>query len=238
LKAWLITNKKDLVAQEMFYNAIDALESKLLKYVRNGELLMVLDSRNGRMNNEMQHLACFSGGMYALASIHATNGKSQHYMDIAKLITKTCHRSYNTTASGLGSETFRMDNNGKISSRSNSKMYILRPETVESYFYLWRLTHDPMYREWGWEAVKALESHCKVPSGGYTGIKDVYSSSSSKDDVQQSFFIAETLKYLYLLFSDDTDIPLDKWIFNTEAHPLPLLSTFPDSQHLNRTMVL
>ncbi len=46
----------------------------------------------------------------------------------------------------------------------------------------------------------------------------------SHDDVQQSFFLAETLKYLYLLFSDDSLIPLDKWVFNTEAHPLPVLS--------------
>ena len=55
------------------------------------------------------------------------------------------------------------------------------------------------------------------------GYSDVYSSQSPKDDVQQSFFIAETLKYLYLLFSDDSVLPLDQWVFNTEAHPLPVL---------------
>ena len=39
----------------------------------------------------------------------------------------------------------------------------------------------------------------------------------------ESFFLAETLKYLYLLFADDqTILPLDKWVFNTEAHPLPI----------------
>jgi len=43
-----------------------------------------------------------------------------------------------------------------------------------------------------------------------------------KDDVQQSFFLAETLKYLYMLFSDDAVLPLDKWVINTEAHPLPI----------------
>lgn len=42
-----------------------------------------------------------------------------------------------------------------------------------------------------------------------------------KDDVQQSFFIAETLKYAYLTFSDE-DLPLSKWVFNTEAHPFPI----------------
>ena len=66
-----------------------------------------------------------------------------------------------------------------------------------------------------------MDKHCKV-EGGYTGIKNVYQVSSPKDDVQQSFFLAESLKYLYLLFSDDSLISLDQWVFNTEAHPLPI----------------
>lgn len=48
------------------------------------------------------------------------------------------------------------------------------------------------------------------------------SSTPEKDDTQQSFFLAETLKYLFLLFSDDDVIPLDQYVFNTEAHPLPI----------------
>jgi len=39
----------------------------------------------------------------------------------------------------------------------------------------------------------------------------------------ESFFLAETLKYLYLLFSEDELLPLDEWVFNTEAHPLRVL---------------
>jgi mannosyl-oligosaccharide alpha-1,2-mannosidase len=105
--------------------------------------------------------------------------------------------------------------------KANERYYILRPETIESYFVMWRLTHDQKYRDWGWEAVQALETHCKAP-GGYSGIKNVYHANVLKDDVQQSFFLAETLKYLYLLFSDDELISLDEWVFNTEAHPLPI----------------
>ena len=47
-----------------------------------------------------------------------------------------------------------MDASGRITSRNNEKMYLLRPETVETYFYLWRLTHDQRYRDWGWEVVQ------------------------------------------------------------------------------------
>jgi len=50
----------------------------------------------------------------------------------------------------------------------------------------------------------------------------VDSHSPQKDNLQQSFFLAETLKYLYLLFSEDDLIPLDQYVFNTEAHPLPI----------------
>jgi mannosyl-oligosaccharide alpha-1,2-mannosidase len=65
---------------------------------------------------------------------------------------------------------------------------------------LWRLTKDKKYREWGWEVVQALEKHCRV-DGGYTGIKNVYSDDPQKDDVQQSFFLAETLKVRYINFA-------------------------------------
>ena len=73
--------------------------------------------------------------------------------------------------------------------------------------------------------VLALQLNCKV-EGGYSGIRNVNIMRSS-DDVQQSFFLAETLKYLYLLFSDDDLLDLSQWVFNTEAHPLPVKGANP-----------
>ena len=57
-------------------------------------------------------------------------------------------------ATKLGPEAFRIDSSGHMTSRNNEKMYLLRPETVETYFYLWRLTKDQRYRDWGWEVVQ------------------------------------------------------------------------------------
>ena len=57
-------------------------------------------------------------------------------------------------ATKLGPEAFRFDASGRMSSRTNEKMYLLRPETVETYFVMWRLTHDQKYRDWGWEVVE------------------------------------------------------------------------------------
>ena len=61
-------------------------------------------------------------------------------------------------ATKLGPEAFRVDSAGHMTSRNNEKMYLLRPETVETYFYLWRLTHDQKYRDWGWEVVEVRKT--------------------------------------------------------------------------------
>lgn len=152
---------------------------------------------------------------------------SDRYMEIAEGITRTCHESYDRSVTKLGPESFRFTEAVEARAmKTNEKYYILRPEVIESYFYMWRLTKNQKYRDWGWEAVQALEKYCRV-SGGFTGIKNVYAEDSQKDDVQQSFFLAETLKYLYLLYSDDSLLSFDKWVFNTEAHPLPIKHVNP-----------
>lgn len=57
----------------------------------------------------------------------------------------------------LGPEAFRFDGGVEaIATRQNEKYYILRPEVIETYMYMWRLTHDPKYRQWAWEAVEVM----------------------------------------------------------------------------------
>lgn len=59
------------------------------------------------------------------------------------------------TATKLGPEAFRFDGGEEATAtRLSDRYYILRPEVIESYMYMWRLTHDPKYREWGWQAVE------------------------------------------------------------------------------------
>ena len=115
-------------------------------------------------------------------------------MLVGKAITRTCHESYIRSASKLGPEKFQFDSQSEAKGIPPDTAYILRPEVIESYFILWRLTHDPIYREWGWEVVEALEKHCRVEGGGYSGLKDVNDDKTIKDDSQPSFFLAETLK--------------------------------------------
>ena len=58
---------------------------------------------------------------------------------------------------------------------------------------------------------QSLEQYCRTPNG-FSGIRDVYDVNTLKDNTQQSFFLAETLKYLYLIFSEDDTLPLDEWV--------------------------
>lgn len=76
---------------------------------------------------------------------------------------------------------------------ADRKFSLLRPETIESLWYLYRLTGDRKYKEWGWKIFEATEQHCKTDAG-YTGIKDVTVLPPEHDDQMQSFFLAETLK--------------------------------------------
>ncbi|CAN9507509.1 unnamed protein product [Ophioblennius macclurei] len=222
LKAWLMSDKTDEEGKKMYYDALQAIEINLMRK-SSGGLTYIAEWKGGLLEHKMGHLTCFAGGMIALGADGAPGDKTGHQMEQAAEIARTCHESYSRTTLKLGPEAFRFDGGVEaIATRQNEKYFILRPEVIETYMYMWRFTHDPKYREWGWEAVQALEQHCKL-EGGYSGVRDVYASTPNHDDVQQSFYLAETLKYLYLLFSDDDHLPLDHWVFNTEAHPLPVI---------------
>jgi len=95
--------------------------------------------------------------------------------------------------------------------------YQLRPEIIESAWYLHRATHDARYLTMGKTFFDSLVAHCRT-EGGYTTLKSVV--TMEKSDLMPSYFLAETLKYLYLLFAPDSAMNMDNVVFNTEAHPL------------------
>lgn len=133
-----------------------------------------------------------------------------------------------------GSEPWRED----IEIHQNDRHNLQRPETIESLFYLYRVTGDEIYREWGWEMFKSFVQHTAVveeqrsrlSSGevgttyrikGFTSLSNANVLPPQKRDNMESFWMAETLKYFYLLFSDRDFISLEDHVFNTEAHPMP-----------------
>ncbi|KAJ7931305.1 glycoside hydrolase family 47 protein [Mycena leptocephala] len=101
--------------------------------------------------------------------------------------------------------------------------YLLRPEAVETFYIMWRTTGDVKWRERGWAVFQSLEKNARARYG-YTSVRylDERNHKPFQFDDMPSWFLAETLKYLFLLFTDEELVPLDKWVFNTEAHPLPV----------------
>ncbi|MDP2436955.1 MAG: glycoside hydrolase family 47 protein [archaeon] len=108
--------------------------------------------------------------------------------------------------------------------------YPLRPEFIESTYFLYRATRDPFFLAVGEMAVNELQARCRT-SCGFGAIRDVSKRpeqpSDNVEDVMDSFFLTETLKYLYLLFSDDSHFLHSRnYLFTTEAHMFPLLPEF------------
>jgi len=84
---------------------------------------------------------------------------------------------------------------------------MLRPETIESLFIAYRIMGDQRYWDHG---LQAIEKHCRVEAGGYATIINVDANPSRQEDKMETFFLSETLKYLYLLFESSDVIPLDQ----------------------------
>jgi len=170
--------------------------------------------------------------------------KEEDEMNLAIELTKTCWGMYKVTATGLAPEiTFfqtndppHMEQDGKLTSNemdndSWKQDYIIkpqdshnlqRPETVETLFYMWRITGDQKYREWGWEMFKNFVKYSAASDGaGFTSLDKVNEIPPMLRDNMESFWLAETLKYFYLLFSPRDLLPLDSIVINTEAHIFP-----------------
>ena len=95
--------------------------------------------------------------------------------------------------------------------------YVLRPEAIESAYYLYRLTGDEAYRAMGRVMVDSVLHYCRTPDA-FAALRSVV--TKEQRDEMESFFLAETLKYAYLLFAPPETLDLGAVVFNTEAHPL------------------
>ena len=84
-------------------------------------------------------------------------------------------------------------------------------------FYMYRITGDQYWRDVGWDMFTAIDRHTRALYGN-SAIDDVTKAAPEAKDNMESFWIAETLKYFYLLFDDSETWSLDDWVLNTEAH--------------------
>ncbi|RYP92753.1 hypothetical protein DL770_001142 [Monosporascus sp. CRB-9-2] len=96
--------------------------------------------------------------------------------------------------------------------------YILRPEAVESIFVLYRATGRADLPDAAWPMFEAVEGRTRTGFAN-SALADVTLTSNTKSDSMESFWLGETLKYFYLVFSEPGIVSLDEYVFNTEAHP-------------------
>jgi hypothetical protein len=101
--------------------------------------------------------------------------------------------------------------------KATALTYHLRPEIIESTYYLHHYTRDPEYRRMGETIFNDFVKHCRTDAG-YAALQSVI--TKEKRDEMESFVLAETFKYFYLLFASPDALDFDKVVFNTEAHPL------------------
>ncbi|KAB5566782.1 family 47 glycosyl hydrolase [Coniochaeta sp. 2T2.1] len=196
------------------------------------------------LDPETEHLSCFVGGAYALAGRLLGNKQD---VETGEKLTKGCVYSYRAMPTGMGPERWNMvacEERGRCKwdeemweegkkqrpewkeglprgfTTVKDPRYILRPEAIESVFVLWRITGRYEYQQAAWEMFKAVANGTATDVAS-AAVMDVTAKTHPlpQEDYMESFWLAETLKYFYLVFSPPDLISLDDYVLNTEAHP-------------------
>lgn len=120
-------------------------------------------------------------------------------------------RPYIPTHEEYAKERIKSENLPPGMAKVSGRKYILRPEAIESVFIMFRLTGDNYWREKGWKMFQAVDKATRTEIA-HSAISDVTSEFPLKIDEMESFWLAETLKYFYLLFADPSVISLDEYV--------------------------
>ena len=199
LKCSILFGDKDCL--EMWRSSIDSVNKYLAHEAPTGFWYARVDMNTGR------RVATRFGALDAFfPAVLALSGDTRR----AVRLEESCFRMWTKFAV----EPEELD---YTTMRVTKPTYPLRPEIIESAYYLYHYTKDKRYLGMGRTFLRSLVRYCRTDAG-YAGLKSV--ETMEKADLMESFFLAETLKYLYLLFAPPGTLDFDTVIFNTEAHPL------------------
>ncbi len=200
-KGWLLFGDKDFKTAFETHNK--AIKKHLISKTPNGWFMHHVDMHTGVvLQTKYGALDAFFAGLCAL----------EGDVETAKEIQKANY--YMWTKFSMEPEEFNFANDSIISAS-----YILRPENIESCFYLFRSTGMVEYLWMAKVMIEDILRHCKTETA-FASIKNV--STLEKHNSLESFFFAETLKYAYLIFAPESAVDLSKVVFNTEAHPFKI----------------
>ena len=192
----------DADCRKMWQESIAAINKYYADEVRNGELWYGhVDMNTGKRTSSIY------GALDAFfPAILALSGD----LERAKRLQDSSFRMW--TKHGIEPEEFDYQKQEVVHAG-----YPLRPEIVESAYYLYHYTGDEKYLEMGKVFFDDMVKYCKTDVA-YTGLKSV--KTKEKNDYMHSFLFAETFKYYYLLFAPPKTLDFKKVVFNTEAHPI------------------
>ncbi|KAK6383468.1 hypothetical protein LTS17_002760 [Exophiala oligosperma] len=245
-KMYSLVGGQEKIYQKMYLDAMDAVKKHLLFRPTTPDNKDILFSGSATVSqgvvtlgHEGQHLSCFAGGMFILGG--KLFSRPDH-LDIGAKLTHGCAYAYEAFPTGIMPEIFdmmhcasldgcewdeqRWQNQGNLDlprgfARVQSPSYILRPEAIESIFILYRTTGDKTLQDLAWRMFQSIQKATETRYGN-AGIEDVNAVNGKiqQKNSMESFWLAETLKYFYLIFSESDLINLDDYVLNTEAHPL------------------
>jgi len=199
LKAWLLFDDKD--CEQMWRTSIEAVNKYLADQAPTGFWYGQANMNTGaRVSTEFGSLDAFFAGTLAMSG---DLDRAARLEDSAFKMWTT----YGIEPEEMNYMTMKVSYNG----------YELRPEIIESAYYLRHFTNDPRYRAMGLTFFDSLTKYCRTDVG-YAALSDV--EKKTKKDEMESFFFAETLKYLFLLYAPPDTVDLKTTVFNTEAHPI------------------
>ena len=176
----------------------------------------------GRASPRQEHLATFAGGMLAVGTVKDNPGAAED-LKLADELATGYYYSYASTQTGVGPEFMDFVQSKDRDFRASDPTYKLRPESVESECVMFRFTGLPKFRDYSWKMFQAINTYARKENG-FAWIHNVESKDKYSSTAQDSYFLAETLKYLYLTFSNTSLISPAEWVFNTEGHPLKIFT--------------
>lgn len=200
LKCWLLFDDQD--CKRMWQEGIAAINKYLADEPRAGELWY----GHAEMATGKRTRMTFGALDAFFPAVLALSGD----LDRAKRLQASSFKMW--TKHGIEPEVFDYQKMEVVHAG-----YPLRPEIIESAYYLYHYTKDPIYLEMGETFFNDFVKYCRTEEG-YAALKSVV--TKEKSDSMQSFLLAETFKYFYLLFAPEKTLDFKKVIFNTEAHPI------------------
>ncbi|KAG9380595.1 Glyco-hydro-47 domain containing protein [Pyrenophora tritici-repentis] len=263
-KQYALLGGRDPIYRKMYEKSMETASKHALyrpSTPDNTDMLMAgfvrVEKQKIYLDPEMQHLSCYTGGMFALGGKIFQNDE---HVEIGRKLANTCVWAYRVSPVGIMPEVSHLlnckdkktckwdekawldgirlrtaDSNEEKDPVKNianlrlptgftsieDRRYLLRPEAIESVFVMWRITGERQWQNAAWNMWTAIMKVTDTDIGN-SALRDVSANPPPREDSMESFWMAETLKYFYLIFSEPSVISLDDWVFNTEAHPFKI----------------